>query len=363
MYKNKKGGIVGIIITIIILIIIVSLTNVEINKVSKVENIFSAVVMPIQNSLVYLKNKIKGNDSFFQNIDKLKAENEELKQKNSELEQKLREFEIVKSENETLKEYVNLKEKYNNYESIPSYVINKEISNFGSTIIINVGKKDGVEPNMTVISDKGLVGYIISTTNTTAKVQTIIDTATEQKLREFEIVKSENETLKEYVNLKEKYNNYESIPSYVINKEISNFGSTIIINVGKKDGVEPNMTVISDKGLVGYIISTTNTTAKVQTIIDTATAVSATISTSRDSILVRGTLDANYTLKATYIPTDAKLLQGDIIETSGIGGIYPKGIKIGTIKEIINTKNITDRYAIIETAVDFSKLETVLVIK
>ena len=264
MYKNKKGGIVGIIITIIILIIIVSLTNVEINKVSKVENIFSAVVMPIQNSLVYLKNKIKGNDSFFQNIDKLKAENEELKQKNSELEQKLREFEIVKSEN---------------------------------------------------------------------------------------------------VNLKEKYNNYESIPSYVINKEISNFGSTIIINVGKKDGVEPNMTVISDKGLVGYIISTTNTTAKVQTIIDTATAVSATISTSRDSILVRGTLDANYTLKATYIPTDAKLLQGDIIETSGIGGIYPKGIKIGTIKEIINTKNITDRYAIIETAVDFSKLETVLVIK
>lgn len=160
MYKNKKGGIVGIIITIIILIIIVSLTNVEINKVSKVENIFSAVVMPIQNSLVYLKNKIKGNDSFFQNIDKLKAENEELKQKNSELEQKLREFEIVKSENETLKEYVNLKEKYNNYESIPSYVINKEISNFGSTIIINVGKKDGVEPNMTVISDKGLVGYI-----------------------------------------------------------------------------------------------------------------------------------------------------------------------------------------------------------
>ncbi len=270
MYKNKKGEIAGIIITIIMLIIIVLLTNVNINKISNVENVFSSVVMPIQNSLVYLKNKIKGNDSFFQNIDKLKAENEELKQKNSEL---------------------------------------------------------------------------------------------EQKLREFEIIKSENETLKEYMNLKEKYNDYKGIPAYVINKDISNFGSTIIINVGKKDGIEPNMTVISDKGLVGYIISTTNTTSKVQTIIDTATAVSATISTSRDSIIVRGTLDANYTLKATYIPTDAKLLQGDTIETSGIGGIYPKGIKIGTIKEIMNTKNITDRYAIVETAVDFSKLETVLVIK
>ena len=169
--------------------------------------------------------------------------------------------------------------------------------------------------------------------------------------------------MKEYLGLTEKYGEYKTVPGYVINKEISNFGNTLIINVGQKDGIEPNMTVISDKGLVGYIISTTNNTSKVQTIIDTATAVSATISTSRDSIIVRGTLNENYNLKATYIPTDAKLLQGDTVETSGIGGIYPKGIKIGKIKEIVNTKNITDRYAIVETAVDFSKLETVLVIK
>ena len=63
-----------------------------------------------------------------------------------------------------------------------------------------------------------------------------------------------------------------------------------------------------------------------------------------------------------YIPTDADLVLEDSIETSGIGGIYPKGILIGKIKEIIETKNITDRYAIVETAVEVSKLETVLVI-
>ena len=63
-----------------------------------------------------------------------------------------------------------------------------------------------------------------------------------------------------------------------------------------------------------------------------------------------------------YIPTDADLVLEDSIETSGIGGIYPKGILIGKIKEIIEAKNITDRYAIVESAVDFSKLETVLVI-
>ena len=63
-----------------------------------------------------------------------------------------------------------------------------------------------------------------------------------------------------------------------------------------------------------------------------------------------------------YIPTDADIVLGDTVETSGMGGIYPKGITIGKITEIIDSKNITDRTAIVETAVDFSKLETVLVI-
>ena len=66
----------------------------------------------------------------------------------------------------------------------------------------------------------------------------------------------------------------------------------------------------------------------------------------------------------TVIPaTDASIIEGDSLETSGIGGIYTKGIYIGNIKKIINTKNITDRYCYIETAVDFDNLETVLVIK
>ena len=80
-------------------------------------------------------------------------------------------------------------------------------------------------------------------------------------------------------------------------------------------------------------------------------------------MLLRGTLNDNTTLIASYIPTSATLLAGDTIETSGLGGIYPKGILIGTIKEVVNTQNITDRYAKVETAVDFNKLNTVLVIK
>ena len=226
--------------------------------------------MPIQNGLTYLKNWMSGNNTFFTNINNLQEENEELKKKNSEL---------------------------------------------------------------------------------------------EKSLRELEIVKSENSTLKEYVNLKDKYTEYETIPAYVINKDISNYNDTIVINVGKDDGIEVNMPVIADQGLVGHVISVTSKTAKVQTIVDTASTISCTLTTSRDNVIARGTLEEKSTLKATYIPTSATVLEGDTIETTGLGGIYPKGIHIGTIKKVITGKNITDRYAIIETAVDFAKIDTVLVIK
>ena len=268
MYRNHKTGILGIVITIILLILIVVFSNGE-NNASFFENVASKLVMPVQNGLTYLKNKISGNDTFFTDINKLKEENEQLLAKNSEL---------------------------------------------------------------------------------------------EQSLRELENIKTENETLKEYMNLTEKYGEYKTIPAYVINRDISNYSKTIVINVGTNDGVKEDMTVIGDQGLVGHIVSATDTTAKVQTIIDTASSVSATMSSTDETIVCKGTLESTTELKAMYIPTDYNIIQGDSIETSGLGGIYPKGIHIGTVKQVEATKNVTDRYAIIETAVDFDKLSTVLVI-
>lgn len=174
MYK-KKTGIIGIVITVVILILLVFLSNIKTGSLSYIENVFSAIFMPLQNGYTYLKNKISGNSSFFINIDELKAENEELRKKTSELEQDLRELEIIKAENGTMKEFLGLTEKYADYQSVPAYIISKDISNFSSTFVINVGRKEGIENNMTVISDKGLIGHVISVTEETAKVQTIID--------------------------------------------------------------------------------------------------------------------------------------------------------------------------------------------
>ena len=268
MYKNKKAEIAGIVITIIILILIVIFSNSD-TEISFLENAASKLVMPVQNGLTYLKNKVSGNSTFFTDINNLKQENEELKQKNSEL---------------------------------------------------------------------------------------------EQSLRELENIKSENETLKEYLDLTEKYGEYKTVPAYIINKDISNYSKTIVINVGSNDGIEENMTVIADQGLVGHVISVTSTTAKVRTIVDTSSSVSCLLSTTDESIVCKGTLEEESALKAMYIPDDDGIIQGDSVETSGLGGIYPKGIHVGSIKRVVNTQNATDRYAIVETAVDFDKLDTVLVI-
>ena len=129
MYRKNKVGVLGIIITIIILILLVIFSNGEKNT-SFFENFATKLVMPIQNGLTYMKNKINGNDTFFTDIGKLKEENEKLKTENSKLEQSIRELENIKSENETLKEYLELNKKYGEYKTIPAYIINKDINNY-----------------------------------------------------------------------------------------------------------------------------------------------------------------------------------------------------------------------------------------
>lgn len=267
MYR-KKSGVLGVVITIIILIILVFLTNVSTEKLSYIENACNSIVMPIQNGITYIKNKINGNTTFFADMKELQEQNKSLKEEKTNLEQSLREMEIIKAENTTLKEYLGLTEKYEDFKSIPAYIISKEISNYSSVFIINVGTDDGVQTGMAVIADKGLVGHIISATKSTARVQTIIDSASN---------------------------------------------------------------------------------------------VSAKINTSNESISCKGVLSSK-NLKATYIPNDAELISGDTVQTSGMGGIYPKGIHIGTVEKIVSTNNVLDRYLVIKPAVDFNTVETVLVI-
>ena len=147
MNRNKQTEILGGILTVIILILLIFLSNIELNKVSYLENVASSIVNPIQRIMMDIKNKIQGNSAYFSNMDSIIAENEELKKRNSELETELRELEIIKAENTTLQGYMNLTEKYSEYDTTPAYVINRDVSNFSSTLVLNVGSEDGIKEN------------------------------------------------------------------------------------------------------------------------------------------------------------------------------------------------------------------------
>lgn len=268
--KKLKSDKLGIALTIIALLILIALTNDNRTFLSLPEKILNNIISPVQNSFIYLKNKLTKNTTFFESIENLKEENASLKQEILELEENLRELEIIKAENTSLKESMDLTEKYIEYNTVPAQIINTSFENYSNILIINVGENDGI----------------------------------------------------------------------------------------KKD-----MPVIASEGLVGRIISVDSTTSKVLTIIDPTNSVSAKTSTTRESVICKGNIDIENTILLKYISTDTTLTLGDTVETSGMGGIYPKGIIIGTISEIKNSNNKLEEYAIITPAVDFNKLETVLVIK
>ena len=150
----------------------------------------------------------------------------------------------------------------------------------------------------------------------------------------------------------------------IIADNVNNWNKLIIVNQGLNDGVEVGMTVVSEKGLVGYVKEVSDSTSKVLCLTDVGNSISCRLSKTKEAVVCKGelSLENESKLKLKYIPTDVELAVGDIVETSGIGGIYKKGITVGEIVEMHNSDNKLESYAIVKTAVDFSKLEYVLIV-
>lgn len=180
-------------------------------------------------------------------------------------------------------------------------------------------------------------------------------------LRELEAIKAENVELNELIGMKKKYTNFESIPGQVINRNFSNFEKTVTINVGEDNGVSQDMAVVADKGLFGRVISTTKNTSKVQLITDPASKVSVNVGNQMDSMILKGDIESGLVLNR--LPMQTKIVTNQDIFTSGIGGIFPKGIYIGTVNEIRYKSNETDSLATVKSVMDYEAVNKILVLK
>ncbi|HHX23088.1 MAG TPA: rod shape-determining protein MreC [Thermoanaerobacterales bacterium] len=183
-----------------------------------------------------------------------------------------------------------------------------------------------------------------------------------QNLVEFQ---RENADLRNLLGFKERSFQYDLEAAEVIARDSGNWFNIILIDKGEKHGIKKDMAVITDKGLVGYTISTAPNTSKVMIITDERSSVSAMLQRTRDNGIVKGTIDpapSGY-LKMDYLPQDANLVKGDIVISSGLGGLIPKGIVIGEVIEAKKEPHDLMQYAIIKPAVDFQRLEHVFVIR
>ncbi len=177
--------------------------------------------------------------------------------------------------------------------------------------------------------------------------------------------KHELTELRELYQLDGTYADYEKIGARVIAKETGSWYHSFTINKGTDDGLAVDMNVMADGGLVGRITYIGSNWARVQSIIDDDSNVSATVQATDDNLIVSGdlTLYENGEISFSELADpDGKVKVGDSVVTSNISNKYLPGILIGYISEIENDPNQLTRSGRITPAVDFSHLDTVLVI-
>ncbi len=181
-----------------------------------------------------------------------------------------------------------------------------------------------------------------------------------------EIALSENEELRRLLALKAAYPELELDAAEVVSREPSNWYNTFVIDKGAADGVALNQPVISaDKALVGRISEVGTTWSRVITLIDPAHSVGAEIVRSGEYGVAEGdasdSLGGN--LRLSFISKNANIIVGDKIMTSGLGGIYPKGLTIGKVLEIRPDMQGISQYAIIAPDADIENINAVLIVK
>lgn len=183
------------------------------------------------------------------------------------------------------------------------------------------------------------------------------------QLRMLEGYKTENDELRRLIGLAESRTDFKSTAANVIGKNLSDSVSIITIDKGTKDGIVKNAAVLVPDGLVGVVFETGYNYSKVKTIFDSESSVSSICLRSGDMGIVEpvGYLASDEKCSMNYIDRSAKTVVGDIIETSGTGGIYPRGIKIGKITEIKEDSRNLTLSAVLETDVKIKNLDKVLV--
>ncbi|MBQ4347596.1 MAG: rod shape-determining protein MreC [Firmicutes bacterium] len=178
------------------------------------------------------------------------------------------------------------------------------------------------------------------------------------------LYEEENKRLANLLETKQRFPDYEMEGIGITGRDPGNWQHMFLLDKGEADDIHANMPLITADGLMGRITMSGLTYSKAQTILDTGSSVSAMTARTGDTGIVRG----DYALMEEgrcimeYIDLSVDVQVGDIVITSHLSEIYPAGLTIGTVTEIYTDISGLTKNAIIQPAVDFEHLDTLLVI-
>lgn len=179
----------------------------------------------------------------------------------------------------------------------------------------------------------------------------------------YEAVKNENQLYRRFLDIKEENPDFEFCPAMIIGRDANSQFGSFIIDKGTLQGVEQRDPVITSDGLVGVVEEVGLTYSRVATIFDPGLNVGSFVSRTRDTGIVAGSVELAQEgqSKLSYLPRQSGAAIGDMVLTSG-GNAFPKGLKIGTVKEISVEEHGVSLYAVIEPFADIYNCKDVFVI-
>jgi rod shape-determining protein MreC len=152
-----------------------------------------------------------------------------------------------------------------------------------------------------------------------------------------------------------------TIGAEVISETPSNFEYSVVINRGAEDGIEVDMAVIGPEGLFGRVVRVSGTSAVVQLIIDPDSAVPVRLAASGETGLLEGRRE--HDLQLGLVDPNTTVRPGELVETSGLGGVFPPGIPVGVVSVATADEASLTKHVLVRPNVDFSKFPVVAVLR
>ena len=176
--------------------------------------------------------------------------------------------------------------------------------------------------------------------------------------------KEENERLLKLLELKESVSDRETVAAKVVSHSQNNWYQQVEINKGSLSGISEGSAVITPDGVVGSITKVGANYSIVTTILDPSSVMGIKIARTDGTGLCEGDeeLAGNAQCKLSFVDRNTPVIVGDVVVSSGSGGIYPAGLNIGTVISVSADRTGALSFALIDPAVDFDRLREVLII-